>query len=81
MNDPYVVEENANVCSAVHELALPRLSEIVELLPPSRAPSVPETDSDPLVAREDVATVCSDPVPPTVYVTPLDDRFERFVMF
>ena len=81
MNDPYVVEENANVCSADHELALPRLSEIVELLPPSRAPSVPETVSEALVAREDVATVCSDPVPPTVYVTPLFVRFERFVMF
>jgi Cu+-exporting ATPase len=28
-----------------------------------------------------VAVVCSEPVPPTVYRTPLADRFERFVMF
>lgn len=81
VNDPYVVDEYANVCSAVHELALPRLREIVELLPPSNAPSVPVTDRDELVASDDVATVCSEPVPPTVYVTPLDVRFERAVMF
>lgn len=60
---------------------LARFREIVELLPPSRAPRVPDTDRDALVARDDVATVCREPVPPTVYVTPLDDRFERFVMF
>ena len=35
VNDPYVVDEYANVCSAVHELALPRFRDIVELLPPS----------------------------------------------
>ena len=81
VNDPYVVEENANVCSAVHELALPRFRDRVEFVPPSRAPSVPVTDRDPLVASDVVATVCSEPVPPTVYVTPLDDRFDRFVMF
>lgn len=81
MNDPYVVDEYANDCSAVHELALPRFREIVEFVPPSRAPSVPVTDRDPLVASDDVATVCSEPVPPTVYVTPLLVRFDRFVMF
>lgn len=81
MNDPYVVDEYANVCSAVHEFALPRLSEMVELLPPSRAPSVPDTESDELVASDVVATVCSEPLPPTVYVAPLLVRFERLVMF
>lgn len=81
MNDPYVVLENANVCSAVHELALPRFREIVELVPPSRDPNVPVTDRDVFVDRDDVAVVCSEPVPPTVYRTPLADRFERFVMF
>ena len=55
---------------------------MVELLPPSRAPSVPVIDSVELAAaNDDVATVCSEPVPPTVYVTPLDVRLERFVMF
>lgn len=81
VNDPYVVEENANVCSAVHELALPRFRDRVEFEPPSNAPSVPDTDIDALVDSDVVATVCNDPVLPTVYVTPLDDRFERFVMF
>jgi len=81
VNDPYVVLENANVCSAVHELALPRFREIVELVPPSRDPNVPVTDRDVFVDRDDVAVVCSEPVPPTVYRTPLADRFERFVMF
>ena len=60
---------------------LARFREIVELLPPSSAPNVPVTESDELVASDVVATVCNEPVPPTVYVTPLDDRFERFVMF
>lgn len=55
VNDPYVVDENANVCRAVHELALPRFREIVEFVPPSRAPSVPVTDRDELVASDDVA--------------------------
>jgi hypothetical protein len=81
VNDPYVVLENANVCSAVHELALPRFREIVEAVPPSRDPNVPVTDRDVFVDRDDVAVVCSEPVPPTVYRTPLADRFERFVMF
>ena len=81
MNDPYVVLENANVCSAVHELALPRFREIVEAVPPSRDPNVPVTDRDVFVDRDDVAVVCSEPVPPTLYRTPLADRFERFVMF
>ena len=81
VNDPYVVDENANDCSAVHEIALPRFRERVEFEPPSSAPSVPVTDSEPLVASDVVATVCSEPVPPTVYVTPLDERFDRFVMF
>ena len=60
---------------------LARFREIVELLPPSNAPNVPVTESDELVASDVVATVCNEPVPPTVYVTPLDDRFDRFVMF
>lgn len=81
VNDPYVVDENANDCRAVHELALARFRERVEFEPPSRAPSVPVTDSEPLVASVVVATVCSEPLPPTVYVTPLLVRFDRFVMF
>lgn len=81
VNDPYVVDENANDCRADHEFALARFREIVEFDPPSSAPSVPVTDSEELVASDVVATVCSEPVPPTVYVTPLDDRFDRFVMF
>jgi hypothetical protein len=80
-NDPYVVDENANDCSAVHELALPRFRDRVEAEPPRSAPNVPDTDRDPLVASDDVAAVCSEPVPPTVYRTPLADRFDRFVMF
>ena len=71
VNDPYVVDEYANVCSAVHELGLARLRDIVELLPPSNAPSVPDTDSDELVASDDVATVLTNPVEPT-YVAPCD---------
>lgn len=66
MNDPYVVLENANVCSAVHEFELPRLREIVEFEPPSRAPSVPETDRVALVDSDVVATVFSVPLPPDV---------------
>ncbi len=81
MNDPYVVDEYANVCSAVHELALPRFREIVEFVPPSSAPSVPVTDSDEFVASDVVATVCNVPLDPTVYVTPLFVRFDRAVMF
>ncbi len=81
VNDPYVVDENANVCSADHELALPRLRERVELVPPSRAPSVPVTDRVPLVASDVVATVLSVPLPLDVYVTPLFVRFERALMF
>ena len=71
-----------NCCSAVHVFALPRLRAMVELLPPTRLPRVPVTVNVELaVAYDDVATVCSEPLPPTVYVTPLDVRFERFVMF
>ncbi len=81
MNDPYVVDENANVCSAVHELALPRLRERVEAEPPSRAPSVPVTVSDPLVDSDVVATVLSVPLPLDVYATPLLVRLDRAVMF
>ena len=69
MNDPYVVDEYANVCGAVHELALARFREIVEFVPPSSAPSVPVTDSDEFVARDDVATVCVNPFVP-VYSAP-----------
>jgi hypothetical protein len=61
VNDPYVVDENANVCSAVHELVLPRLREIVELEPPSWNPSVPDTDSVDPTASVDVAVVFSVP--------------------
>ena len=60
---------------------LARLSESVEAEPPSRAPSVPDTDSDALVAIDDVDTVLSVPLLFVVYVTPLDDRLDRFVMF
>ncbi len=66
VNDPYVVDENANVCSAVHELGLARLSEIVELLPPSWNPRVPDTESDALVARVEVDVVLSVPLDPDV---------------
>jgi hypothetical protein len=61
--------------------ALPRLSESVEAEPPSRAPSVPDTDSDELVVIDDVDTVFSVPLLFVVYVTPLDVRLDRFVMF
>ena len=60
---------------------LERLSEIVELEPPSKAPSVPDTDSVESVVTEDVATVFNVPLLPAVYVTPLDVKFERVVMF
>ena len=66
VNDPYVVDENANVCSAVHELALPRFREIVELLPPSWNPRVPDEVSDAPTARVDVAVVLSVPFEPDV---------------
>jgi hypothetical protein len=62
-------------------LALPRFREIVEFEPPSNAPSVPDTDRDALVASDDVATVLSVPLPFDVYVTPLDVRLDRAVMF
>ena len=81
MNDPYVVDENANVCSAVHELALPRLRDRVELIPPTRYPAFPDIEIEPFVPRVVVEIDCSEPVPPTVYTTPLADRFERLVMF
>lgn len=61
VNDPYVVDENANVCSAVHELALPRLSEIVEFVPPSWNPRLPATDSDAPTASVEVDVVFSVP--------------------
>ena len=77
-----VEEALVNCCSAVQEFALPRLREMVEADPPTSAPSVPVTVRVVLaVAKDDVATVCSCPVPPTVYVTPFDVRFERLVMF
>jgi len=63
VNDPYVVEENANVCSAVHELALPRLSESVPDAPPTRLPRVPEYESEAPTVGVDVPTDCNAPVP------------------
>jgi hypothetical protein len=57
VNEASVVVVLANVCSAVHELALPRFRDSVELLPPSRAPRVPVTVSDEFVASDVVATV------------------------
>jgi hypothetical protein len=65
-NVPYVVEENANDCSAVHELALPRFREIVELVPPSWNPRVPDDVSDDPTARVDVDVVLSVPFDPEV---------------
>ena len=57
-----------NCCSAVHVFALPRLRAMVELLPPTRLPSVPVTVSVPFAEANDVvATVCSAP-PPTPYI-------------
>ena len=38
VNDPYVVDEYANVCSAVHELGFVRLSPTVLAVPPLYAP-------------------------------------------
>ena len=61
VNDPYVVDEYANVCSAVHELALPRLREMVELLPPSWNPRVPATERVDPTASVEVAVVFSVP--------------------
>ena len=53
-----------NVCSAVHELAFPRFRAIVELLPPTRLPSVPVTVSVPLAeANVVVATPANAPEP------------------
>jgi hypothetical protein len=63
VNDPYVVDENANVCSAVHELALPRFREIVPDAPPTTLPNVPEYDRDAPIVGVDVATDCRAPVP------------------
>ena len=62
-------------------LAFPVFKEIVEFVPPSRAPSVPDRDSDDPILSDDVATVFSVPLDPAVYATPLDVRFDRFVMF
>lgn len=82
MNDPRVVDEFVNVCNAVHVFALPRLSASVEFDPPRSAPSVPVRVSVPLARDSDVvATVFSVPLLPAVYVTPLDVRLERVVMF
>ena len=61
------------------ELAVFR--EIVEFVPPSRAPSVPDNESDESIPSDVVATVFSVPFPPDVYATPLDVRFDRFVIF
>ena len=70
-----------NVCRAVHVLALAVFREIVPFVPPSRAPSVPVSESDEPILSDDVATVFSVPLDPAVYATPLDVRFDRFVMF
>jgi hypothetical protein len=42
---------------------------------------VPEYESDAPIVGVDVATVFSVPLPFVVYVTPLDERFERLVIF
>jgi hypothetical protein len=63
VNDPYVVDENANVCSAVQLLALPRFRERVPEAPPTTLPNVPEYDRDAPITGVDVPTDCSAPVP------------------
>ena len=60
---------------------LAKFREIVEFVPPSRAPSVPDTERDEFVDRDDVATVLSVPFPFDVYATPFPVRFERLVIF
>jgi hypothetical protein len=50
-------------CRAVHQLELPVLSVRVPPAPPTRAPRVPEYESEVLVEREEVATPAT-PVPP-----------------
>ena len=60
---------------------LAKFREMVEFDPPSKAPSVPDTDRDEFVDSDDVATVFSVPFPFDVYATPFPVRFERLVMF
>ncbi len=62
-NDPYVVDENANDCSAVHELELPRFRDRVPDTPPTKLPNVPEYESEAPTVAVDVDTDCSAPVP------------------
>lgn len=59
MNDPYVVEENANVCSADHELAFAVLRDRVPDTPPTTFPNVPEYESDAPTVGVLVPTDCS----------------------
>jgi hypothetical protein len=66
-NDPYVVDENANVCSAVHELAFAVFRDRVPDIPPTTLPIVPEYESDAPTVGVDVDTDCSAPVP-TPYI-------------
>jgi hypothetical protein len=74
VNDPYVVDENANVCSAVQLLALPRFRDRVPEAPPTTLPNVPEYDSDAPITGVDVATDCSAPVPaPYISCPPVND--------
>jgi hypothetical protein len=47
-------------------LAFPVFREIVPFVPPSRAPSVPDRDSDEPILSDDVATVFSVPLDPAV---------------
>ena len=70
-----------NVCSAVHVFGLDRFRESVPDAPPSSCPIVPEYESDEPIVGVDVDTVFSVPLLFVVYVTPLDVRLDRFVMF
>jgi hypothetical protein len=62
-NVPYVVEENANDCSAVHELAFAVFRDRVPDTPPTTLPNVPEYESEAPTVGVDVPTDCSAPVP------------------
>jgi hypothetical protein len=65
VNDPRVVDEFVNDCSAVHELAFAMFSDRVVFDPPICEPSVPDDVIEPPTASDDVAAVETLPFEPT----------------
>ena len=55
--DARVVDEFVNVWSALQVFAFAVLSEMDEFEPPTSAPSVPVTESEPPVASDEVPTL------------------------